>query len=413
MERVYIERLTKKGRIWRACLPVLLICFLMVLSACQNTAADVDETERLQTLHDSEAETPLETRPLLESEPLQETESTQKSEPLQETESPQKSESLQESEPLQETESPQKSESPEEAEPLQKTESPEETEPPQETMPLPETEPLVETKYEIPASVWPESVPQFDPAITPEPGDTTATWDASRAENYPSDADCTDMELLEKWMAVEGLTFEDLEQRDCRQLVLVVAREEDGVQTYTVCYEKNADGDWVPAEGLSRMDGYTGSKGIAHERIALTRTSPAGLWALGCAFGNAEKPDGLKLPWRDVTPQSDWVCDEDTVYFNTWQERDDPDLLCTWDYDDDSIEHLEDYQSSYAYACVIRFNMPPYAVPERGSAIFFHCTKAPTLGCIGLYEPDMVATLLWLDPAKNPHILITGHENSH
>ena len=78
----------------------------------------------------------------------------------------------------------------------------------------------------------------------------------------------------------------------------------------------------------------------------------------------------------------------------------------------DDVEHLEDYQSAYAYACVIRFNTAPYTIPERGCAIFFHCSKGATGGCIGLPEADMVNTLLWLDPQENPYILITGYQRS-
>ena len=35
-------------------------------------------------------------------------------------------------------------------------------------------------------------------------------------------------------MAVEGLTPEGLDSRECNQLVLVVAQETDGIQTETV-----------------------------------------------------------------------------------------------------------------------------------------------------------------------------------
>lgn len=258
-----------------------------------------------------------------------------------------------------------------------------------------------------PLAIWDESAYQARPPITPQPGDTQHTWDASRADAYPADSDCSDLELLEKWMAVEGLTMADLDERGCRQLVVAIARETDGVQTDTICYQKQADGSWAAVEGLSRMQGWTGGNGILHGRQRDSNTSPAGLWSLGLAFGNAQKPAGLKMPWRDITPQTDWVCDADSIYYNTWQERDDPNLLEGWN---DDVEHLEDYINSYAYACVIRFNTPPYTVPERGCAIFFHCSKGPTAGCIGLPEADMVRTLLWMDPEQNPHILITGHQ---
>lgn len=258
---------------------------------------------------------------------------------------------------------------------------------------------------DVPLTVWDESDYQEGAPITPQPGDTQSTWDPGIANQFPADGDCSDMELLEKWMAVEGLTMEDLNDRDCQQLVLVVARETDGVQTYTSCYQKQSDGTWGSVSGLTWMEGWTGSNGIMHGRKRHTDTSPAGLWSLGLAFGNSDKPAGLKMPWRDVTPNTDWVCDENSIYFNTWQERDDPRIREAWS---DDVEHLEDYQSAYAYACVIRYNTPPYTIPERGCAIFFHCSKGATGGCIGLPESDLVDTLLWLDPDQNPYILISG-----
>lgn len=269
----------------------------------------------------------------------------------------------------------------------------------------PETEPPTEPE---PLPVWVESHWQQGDPITPQPGDTASTWDAVKAEDFPPDLWCTDMGLLVKWMAVEGLTWEDLDARDCDQLILAVAQDFDGVSTVTVCYERQEDGFWAPVEHLGRMAGYTGSKGIQHDRQRNTRRSPAGLWGLGSAFGVAEMPQGLKVAWRDVTPQSDWVCDAESIYFNTWQERDDASLSETWNWND--VEHLEDYDVTYRYSVVIQYNTPPYVIPDRGCAIFLHCSDHPTSGCIGLLEEDMLKTLLWLDHSKNPHILITGYQ---
>lgn len=281
-----------------------------------------------------------------------------------------------------------------------------------ETLPLEPSEQTLATSpvsSNAPAAVWDESTYQVGAPITPQPGDTQSTWNPALSEDYPADGDCSEMELLEKWMIVEGLTMEDLDERSCEQLVLVVARETDGVQTYTICYEKQADGNWGPVSGLIWMRGWTGSNGIMHGRERNTNTSPAGLWSLGLAFGNSAQPADLKMPWRDVTPNTDWVCDADSTYFNTWQERDDPMISESWS---DDVEHLEDYPDAYAYACVIRFNTPPYTIPERGCAIFFHCSRGATSGCIGLPESDMVNTLQWLDPDKNPYILISGYQKS-
>ena len=134
-----------------------------------------------------------------------------------------------------------------------------------------------------------------EPPVSTQPGDTAATWDPARAGNHPHDSHCSDLELLEKWLTVEGLTLADLEALDCQQLVLAAAQDTDGVETLAVCYTYEG-GVWSPVEELGRMRGWVGKNGIMHSRKRNTNTSPAGLWALGMAFGNEEKPGGLKLP---------------------------------------------------------------------------------------------------------------------
>ncbi len=281
------------------------------------------------------------------------------------------------------------------------------TSPPETMVPTIQTDPTAPTAEVPPTepegalSLWQMSVPQQSPPIIPQPGDTTATWEPDKGSMFPADGDCTDAMLLEKYLTVEGLTWTDLSSRGCRQLVLVVGFGENGARI--TCYHREAQG-WVAEADLTRMVGWTGKKGITHDRRRNTLTSPAGLWALGEAFGNAQRPEGLHLPWRAVTENSDWVCDDQSVYFNTWQERSDPTLTAAWDYSD--VEHLADYPKSYAYACIIRYNTPPYTIPERGCAIFFHCANGPTEGCIGLPEADFLRTLLWLEPEASPYMLI-------
>ena len=297
----------------------------------------------------------------------------------------------------------------------------EQTEEPSTEPQLAQTETLAavtEHPTSTPASTTPtEPSPTMTTAPPPEPpvpmipyqrGDTTPTWRPELAENYPQDGDCDGNMLLEKWMAVEGLTTADLDARNCRQLILASAQPSDGVTTLTVCYERGADGTFYPVSGLDRLQGFVGKSGIMHDRRRNTNTSPAGFWAIGTAFGNEAPPEGMKLPWRQVTPNSDWVCDDQSPYFNTWQERGNPGLI-PWS---DDVEHLEDYPTQYAWACVIEFNRPPDVVPDRGCAIFLHCARTGTGGCVGLRREDMLSVLKWLDTEKNPYILITGTERS-
>ena len=255
-------------------------------------------------------------------------------------------------------------------------------------------------------SSWDDFSPQ-ETASTPDPGETKENWDLSRADAYPEDDDCSEAEFFEKWMTVEGLTTDDLDARGCRQLIIAALRKDSQIATTTICYEKQEDGSWAQAEGFERMRGSVGRRGVSHDRHAGDETSPGGIWQIGTAFGNEEKPEGLKMPWRDVTPNSYWIGD-DSKYYNTWQESDDPDLP---EIDFDEGEHLCEYTESYALAAVVRFNMAPHMKNGHGSAIFFHVSRGATAGCIGLPYDNFRKTLLWLDPDMNPYMLVTGYEN--
>jgi L,D-peptidoglycan transpeptidase YkuD (ErfK/YbiS/YcfS/YnhG family) len=104
------------------------------------------------------------------------------------------------------------------------------------------------------------------------------------------------------------------------------------------------------------------------------------------------------------------VCDADSIYFNTWQERDDPTLTESWNHKD--VEHLEDYDVTYRYSVVIRYNTPPYVIPDRGSAIFLHCfgpTKPYTGGCVAL--PENIMKLVMQNVREDCVVVIDTLEN--
>jgi L,D-peptidoglycan transpeptidase YkuD (ErfK/YbiS/YcfS/YnhG family) len=45
--------------------------------------------------------------------------------------------------------------------------------------------------------------------------------------------------------------------------------------------------------------------------------------------------------------------------------------------------------------------------PQKGAGIFIHINPSHyTDGCVGLDEPQLVKIMRWLDPAKNPKVLI-------
>lgn len=179
---------------------------------------------------------------------------------------------------------------------------------------------------------------------------------------------------------------------DCEQLLMVTT---DGSSAKITEYEVNTLGNWECINLI--VDGYIGSCGATQTKTEGDKKTPMGLFELGIAFGNEEKPD-TKLSYRQIDQDSYWVDDSTSEKYNTWVEGTD-------NRDWNSAEHLSDYQNAYALAIVIEYNTNP-VIPNAGSAIFLHCGLSPTAGCVSVSHDNMLEILKWLNPSKNPMILI-------
>lgn len=73
-----------------------------------------------------------------------------------------------------------------------------------------------------------------------------------------------------------------------------------------------------------------------------------------------------------------------------------------------SFENLLLKNDAYKYCMVIEYNTNPI-IKGKGSAIFFHLgIKKPffTAGCVAIDEDTMKSIIHWLDPKKNPSIIM-------
>lgn len=179
------------------------------------------------------------------------------------------------------------------------------------------------------------------------------------------------------------------------QLILVTAKASSAE---ILCYIKDTGGIWRLDEQIGVMSGHIGRNGVSRQKMEGDGCTPAGCFRLGYAFGLREKPDTL-VPYKNITRESFWVDDPSSRFYNTWVEGS---INADWS----SAEHLCDYPREYAYGVVIGYNTGP-VMPRKGSAVFFHCGNKPTAGCVAVPEEDLLRILKWLDPAKNPSILIT------
>lgn len=128
--------------------------------------------------------------------------------------------------------------------------------------------------------------------------------------------------------------------------------------------------------------------------------SPAGVFALGTAFGFAPRTDAswLKLPYTEVTPTLECVDDTASRAYNTLADRATSDA--TWT----SSEKMRQVSPEYHWGVVVEYNTRP-VVPGRGSCIFLHIGGSGgrgTAGCTAMAEPALKSVMGWLDPAAAP-----------
>ena len=192
------------------------------------------------------------------------------------------------------------------------------------------------------------------------------------------------------------MRFADISEKDRppSQLLLVTGRDA-GVALF--CYEKDAHGIWRFVHELGIVCCHIGRNGVTDNKEEGDGCTPSGFFPLGFAFGCKPKPV-TNMHYRPVTEYSYWVDDPASLFYNSWIEK--PEHR-----DWKSAERLSDHPDCYAYAVVIEYNTVSVS-PGRGSAIFLHCGRKPTAGCIAVPETAMVNILRWLDPQKSPGILI-------
>jgi hypothetical protein len=135
--------------------------------------------------------------------------------------------------------------------------------------------------------------------------------------------------------------------------------------------------------------------------------SPAGVFALGTAFGYASEPlRGLKMPYLNLTPSIECVDDSGSKHYNRIVDR--SVLAPDWN----SSEHMRNAGEAYRWGVVVDHNgtvagdtNPPE--PGSGSCVFLHIwhRHQGTAGCTAMSQTDLETLLTWLDPARQPLLI--------
>ena len=133
--------------------------------------------------------------------------------------------------------------------------------------------------------------------------------------------------------------------------------------------------------------------------------SPAGIFALGTAFGYSSQPlQGLKMRYLNLTPTIECVDDPESKHYNRIVDR----SVVAPDWN--SSEHMRDAGEAYRWGVVIDHNRTIYGdanppEPRGGSCVFlhiWHSHEQGTAGCTAMSQTELETLLTWLDPARQP-----------
>ena len=95
-----------------------------------------------------------------------------------------------------------------------------------------------------------------------------------------------------------------------------------------------------------------------------------------------------------------WVDDVNSPDYNSWVKRGETAA--------GSYEEMKRPDPLYRHGIVIDYNRHP-VVRGNGSAIFIHVWRGEgkaTAGCVAIAEQELVRIIDWLDPAKQPMIVM-------
>lgn len=207
------------------------------------------------------------------------------------------------------------------------------------------------------------------------------------------------------------------------QLIVVTTPDWSTLQGHLQRYERaNPHAEWQPVgDSIPVVVGKNGmawGRGLIRTDNPEIRTasdpvkkegdgkSPAGVFALGRAFGYDSQPlPGLKMQYLALTPSIECVDDSHSKLYNRVVDHNK--VTSDWN----SSEHMRDTGESYRWGAIVGHNgilaegedTPP--IPYGGSCIFLHVWQNATSGTAGCtaMEPVLLKTMLvWLDPMHKP-----------
>jgi L,D-peptidoglycan transpeptidase YkuD (ErfK/YbiS/YcfS/YnhG family) len=181
------------------------------------------------------------------------------------------------------------------------------------------------------------------------------------------------------------------------QLLVVYNDQPQSYSAFFVALEKK-DKKWiVKYDPVAVGIGKNGFAAPGNKREGDGK-SPTGIFRLGKLY-TYEKQLCTLLENQQTTADDKWIDDPNSEDYNTYIKG-----ATTAK----SYEKLLLNTDAYKYCMVIEYNTNPI-IKGKGSAIFFHLALKKTsftAGCVAIDEENMKRVVNWLDPKRNPTIIM-------
>ncbi|MBO9787341.1 L,D-transpeptidase family protein [Xanthomonas phaseoli] len=211
-------------------------------------------------------------------------------------------------------------------------------------------------------------------------------------------------------LAVAASPIDALNQ--ARTLVLVTTADWNSTQGRLRTFTR-VDGTWQPAgqsfavalgrHGSAWGEGLHPAQTQGPQKREGDGRSPAGIFAIGPAFGDAEKIDSA-MPYQAMSA-THYCMDvpSSPLYNRIVDAAQVGEAAVAGSTEPMRLDLRQAGDARYSEGFVIAHN--PKAIPGRGSCIFAHLWRTPgqvTAGCTAMAATDMQRLLAWLKPHDHP-----------
>ncbi len=199
---------------------------------------------------------------------------------------------------------------------------------------------------------------------------------------------------------------------NCRQCLVVTTDSWSATSGQLFAFARARGGPWrrrgravpvlVGERGLAWGRGLLPQPALpGPQKVEGDDKAPAGVFALGSAFGYAAEAPATKMTYLALSSHIVGVDDPRSRFYNQLVDTSkigQPDWR--------SAERMILGDDRYKWGIVVKHNLPPKA--GAGSCIFLHVWKDPktvTVGCTAMPEAAVLDLIKWLDSARHPLLI--------